>query len=117
MARLSGDERRRRGRAKIPQTVRVRPSQPHGNDFDEVLPTLNVSRDGLYFASQRDTYYKDMRLFVIFPYSTSLGAINQEFIAKVVRIDQLADGTRGIAVQLLMPIHLGTHETIRRDTG
>ena len=40
MARLTGPERRRKARLRLRQTVRVRPSDSHGHDFDEILPTL-----------------------------------------------------------------------------
>jgi hypothetical protein len=34
-------------------------------------------------------------------------------VGKVVRIDDLGHGRRGIAVQILMPIYLGGKETVR----
>jgi hypothetical protein len=110
MANPAGDERRRMGRTKIAQAVRVRPSLPLREDFDDVARTLNASRSGIYFKAWRDAYYNEMRLFVTYPYSTLPGAINQEFVGRVVRIDQLADGRRGIAVELLMPFHLASYE-------
>jgi len=114
MARPSGEERRNKGRTKVALAMHVRPSSPHGDDFDELVETLNVSRYGLYFVTQRHSYHKEMRLFVTYPYSTKPGAINQEYVAKVTRIDHLADGNHGIAVELLTRIHLGTPETIKK---
>lgn len=111
--RNSKEERRRKARTKIPQMVRVRPSEPLLDTFDEVLPTVNAARNSVYFVAQRDVYHTGMRLFVTFPYSTAPGAINQEFLGYVARIDQLAGGRRGVAVELLMPIYVGTKETIR----
>ena len=96
------------------QKVRVRPSEPRGNDFDEVVDTLNVCRNGVYFASERASYQKDMRLFVTYPYDIGHGAINQEYLGLVVRIDQLPDGRRGIAVELKMKINLGARDTIAK---
>jgi hypothetical protein len=113
MARLTGPERRRKGRLRLPQTIRVRPSEPHGHDFDEILPTQNTARDSVYFVSKNELYTKDMRLFVTYPYSDGLGSINREFLGKVVRIDDLGHARRGIAVELLMPIYLGGKETLR----
>lgn len=92
--------------------MRVRPSEPRGNDFDEVVDTLNVCRNGVYFASERASYQKGMRLFVTYPYATGHGAINQEYLGLVVRIDELPNGRRGIAVELKMKINLGARDTI-----
>jgi hypothetical protein len=106
-------ERRRKTRSKLPQMVRVRPSQPISDGFDEVVPTVNASRNSVYFVAQRDVFWQDMRLFVTYPYSTAPHALNQEFLGRVTRIDQLPGGKRGIAVELLMPLYVGTHETVR----
>ena len=92
--------------------MRVRPSEPRDKDFDEVVDTLNVCRTGIYFASDRDAYYRDIRLFVTYPYATGPSAINQEYIGRVVRIDHLPDGRRGIAVHLQMKLNLGARETV-----
>ncbi len=113
MPRFSGPERRRKARLRLPQVIRVRPSDPHFHDFDEILPTLNTSRDSVYFASRNDSYTEGMRLFVTYPYSDTPGSINRESLAKVVRIDQLEPDRWGIAVQILMPVYLGGKETVR----
>lgn len=111
MARLTGPERRRRARLKLQQTVRVRPSDSHRDDFDEILPTLNTSRDSVYFASKNQAYTEGMRLFVTYPYSDGPGSLNRESLGRVVRIDDLGHGRRGIAVEILMPVYLGGKET------
>jgi hypothetical protein len=113
MGRLTGPERRRKGRLKLPQTVRVRPSDAHGSDFDEILPTLNSSRDSVYFASKNQFYTQGMRVFVTYPYSDGPGSLNRESLGKVVRIDDLGHGRRGIAVEILMPVYLGGKETLK----
>ncbi len=113
MGRPSTTERRRRARVKLPQVVRVRPSDPIRYDFDEILPTLNISRDSVYFASKNGFYKQGMRVFITFPYSDSFGSINREFLGRVVRIDDLGQNRRGIAVEILMPIYVGGKETVR----
>ena len=113
MARLSGPERRRKARLRLPQTVRVRPSDSQRHDFDEILPTLNTSRESVYFASKNESYAEGMRLFVTCPYSEEPGSLNRESLGKVVRIDDLGHGRRGIAVEILMPIYLGGKETLK----
>jgi hypothetical protein len=114
MGRLTGPERRRKARLRLSQTVRVRPSEHSGNDFDEILPTLNTSRESVYFASMNESYKEGMRLFVTYPYSDRLGSINRESLAKVIRIDDLGRGRRGIAVEILMPLYLGGKETLKK---
>lgn len=111
VAALPDTERRHKRRAKVAQPVRVRPSEPRDNDFDEVRVTLNVCRDGLYFATQRDSYFKGLRLFITFPYQDHPGAINLEYIGKVVRVDRLADGRHGVAIHLLMSFNLKSQDT------
>ncbi len=108
MPRLGTEERRRKGRLKLPRVVRVRPSEPGLNDFDEILPTLNAAMDSVYFVSKNRRYKEGLRLFITYPYSDTPGSINQESLGKVVRVDELDHGRRGIAVQILMPLHLGT---------
>ena len=113
MARPPAQERRRKSRLRLPQTVRVRPSDPQRIDFDEILPTLNTSRDSVYFASKNQAYAEGMRVFITCPYSDGPGSINRESLGKVVRIDELGNGRRGIAVEILMPVYLGGKETVR----
>lgn len=113
MHHLGAAERRRKGRLKVPRVVRVRPSEPGVTDFDEVLPTQNAAQDGIYFISKNVRYKEGLRLFVTFPYSDAPGAINQESLGKVVRVEELDHGRRGIAVQILMPLYLGAKETVR----
>ncbi len=113
MARPPAQERRRKVRLRLPQTVRVRPSDPRRIDFDEILPTVNTSRDSVYFVSKNTDYKEGMRVFITFPYSDRPGSINRESLGKVVRIDELGHGRRGIAVEILMPLYLGGKETVR----
>jgi hypothetical protein len=113
MPRLGTEERRRKGRLKVPRVVRVRPSEPGLTEFDEILPTQNAALDSVYFVSKNRKYKEGMRLFITFPYSDSPGSINQESLGKVVRVEELDHGRRGIAVQILMPLYLGAKETLR----
>ncbi len=100
-------ECRRSRRAKVGLPVRARPSDPTKDDhFEEVRPTLNASRDGLYFATWSQSYYQGMRLFVTFPYSSSEALMDGEYVGRVARVDRLSDGRLGVAVQLLTTINL-----------
>lgn len=107
------EERRKKGRLRVPRMVRIRPSEPHLKDFDEILPTQNSAIDSVYFISKNPKYQPGMRVFVTHPYSDGPGSLNREYLGKVVRTDELDHGRRGIAVQLLMPIYLGGKETLR----
>jgi hypothetical protein len=113
MVRPSSEERRRKIRTKIPRMIRVRPSEPTLEDFDEILPTINSSRESVYFVPQNGIFELNMRVFVTYPYAEGPGSINQEFLGKVTRVDKLPGAKQGVAVQLLMPIYVGTKETMR----
>lgn len=106
-------ERRKRARLKLPQTVRVRPSDIHRQNFDEILPTLNTSRDSVYFVTKNASYVEGMRVFITFPYSDEPGSLNRESLGRVVRIEDLGQGRRGIAIEILMPLYVGGKETLR----
>ncbi len=82
----SGIDRRRRRRAKISAQVHVR-AVNSPEPFEEVCMSIDVSRDGLLFASKFSGYWKGQILEVAFPYSNMAGAINQGQPAEVVRID------------------------------
>jgi len=113
MRRAGKEERRRKGRLRLARVVRVRPSEPHLQDFDEILPTQNAAADSIYFVSKNQKYRPGMRVFVTYPYADGPGSINREYLGQVVRTDELDHGRRGVAVQLLMPIYLGGKETVR----
>ena len=60
-------EQRRGRRAKLARTLRVRPSEPRDEHFEDLPLTVNASREGVYFTTRRETYYPGMRVFVTFP--------------------------------------------------
>jgi hypothetical protein len=86
--------------------VRARPSQPTDDEFDEVLDTLNSSRGGCYFAGDSPRYKRHTRLFVTFPYSSAVGALNRDYIGEVLRVDDLPDGRIGVAINFVTTIGL-----------
>lgn len=111
VAPLAGESRRSR-RAKVGLALRARPSDPEKDDhFEEVRMTLNASRDGIYFATWSESYYHGMRLFVTFPYSSSVALADGEYVGQVMRVDRLGDGRLGVAVQLLTTINLRVSNT------
>jgi hypothetical protein len=95
-------ERRRVSRAKIGLTVRVRPSNVSHNLFEEVRTTWDVSRQGLYFTTQRLSYRVGMNVTVTCPYSRTPETTGDDSEqGRVVRVDRLSGGYFGIAVVLL----------------
>lgn len=113
MIRSSSQERRHKTRSRLPRMIRVRPSEPTPEEFDEILPTINASRNSVYFVPQNGIFEPHMRVFVTYPYASDPGSINQEFLGAVTRVDKLPGNKQGVAVKLLMPIYVGTKETIR----
>ena len=93
----SDADRRRRRRAKISAQVYVKLLDSE-KPFEEICMSVDVSRDGLLFASESPNYSKGQRLEIIFPYSNMPGAINQGQVAEVVRLVPQPNGKHGIAV-------------------
>ena len=95
-------ERRGTRRCKITQLMRIRPSDPERNHFDDLRGTLSVSRGGIYFQTSETGYEVGMRLFVCMPYSQEASAMSREYLAEVVRVDALVNGMTGIGFKILM---------------
>lgn len=93
--------RRRNRRLKIGQPFRLRPTDPRPEDFEETGITKNVSRDGIYFVSQRGSYKEGMRLFVTLPYHSPSEPGDHEYVGQVTRVELFSEGQHGVAVQLL----------------
>ena len=96
---------RRSRRAKIARTLRVRPSEPRDEHFEDLSTSINASKEGIFFSTRRATYYPGMRVFVTFPYSSPYDPMNCEYVAQVVRVDKLPNGKFGVAVNLLMTVN------------
>ena len=97
-------ERRVTRRCKITQVMRVRPSNPANEQFDDVRGTLSVSRSGVYFHSELNSYEVGMRLFLTLPYSQDPTAVDREYLGEVARVEPLVTGQYGIGVKLLMEV-------------
>jgi hypothetical protein len=92
-------------RAKIARPVRVRPSEPRDDHFDDQPISVNVSKSGIYFVTRQKSYYPGMRVFVTFPYSSPHDPMNCEYVAQVVRVEKLENGKTGVAVHLQMSMN------------
>lgn len=95
-------EKRISPRAKISRMLRVRPSDPDVEHFDEILATVNVSKRGIYFHTHRQGYYVGMRLVVTYPFTFEKDPTQAEYLAEIVRIEKLTDSRVGVAVHLIM---------------
>ena len=96
------NERRSSRRCKITQLMRIRPSDPERDHFDDIRGTLSMSRTGVYFHSSEEAYQVGMRLFVTMPYSKEPTSMYREYLAEVVRRDTLPNGLFGIGFKILM---------------
>ena len=88
--------------------MRVRPSEPRDDHFEDLPSSVNASKHGIYFISKRTNYYKGMRVFVTFPYTSAHDPMNSEYLAEVVRIDALPNGKFGVAVDLKMSVNMSS---------
>jgi hypothetical protein len=103
-------ERRGTRRCKITQLMRVRPSDPEKDHFEDLRGSVSVSRTGVYFHSSETGYEIGMRLFVTMPYSKDPSAMNREYLAEVVRRDALSNGLTGVGIKMLM--EMGMQHTV-----
>ena len=94
-------ERRRSRRIRIGQPLKIRPSDPKDEPFEDTNVTTNVSREGIYFVTRLKSYREGMRLFVAVPHHAAKEPQDREYLGQVVRVDALLDERFGIAVQFL----------------
>ena len=98
----SSTERRGSRRCRITQLMRIRPSDPNLDHFEDLRGSASVSRSGVYFKSSEASYEVGMRLFVTMPYSQDPASMSREYLAEVVRRDVLPTGMFGIGFKILM---------------
>jgi hypothetical protein len=101
-------EKRRGRRAKMARPVRVRPSEPRDDHFEDLPVSVNASKDGVYFVTRLKSYYKGMRVFVTFPFNSPHDPMNCEYVAEVVRVEELPKEKFGVAVHLKMSVNYGS---------
>ncbi len=98
-------EKRCSRRAKIVKPLRVRPSEPRDEHFEDLPVSINASKEGIYFHTRRSSYYKGMRVFVTFPFASQYDPMNCEYVAEVVRIETLPNGRFGVALHLIITVN------------
>lgn len=103
-------ERRSTRRCKITQLMRIRPSDPERDNFEDLRGSMSVSRTGVYFQTSEANYELGMRLFVTMPYSQGAMAMSHEYLAEVVRVEPMSNGMIGIGFKMLMQMgSVSTH--------
>jgi len=106
-------ERRGSRRCKITQLMRIRPSDPEKDHFEDMRGTLSVSRSGVFFQTSEAGYEIGMRLFVTLPFSQAPMSLNREYLAEVVRRDALPTGMFGVGIKILM--EMGIQQPVIHD--
>ncbi len=92
---------RRRERLKISLPVHVRPFDARYAEIEEVAQVIDFTRDGIFFRTRMPHYCLGMRLIVTFPYGDKVSA-HRRMLTTVVRLDRFDNGTRGVAVRVLL---------------
>jgi hypothetical protein len=82
--------------------MRIRPSDPEIEPFDDIRSTHSVSQTGVSFRSSEPKYEVGMRLFVSLPYANDPADMTREYLMEVVRRDSLPSGLFGIGLKILM---------------
>jgi hypothetical protein len=108
--------KRRHRRAKIAKPMRVRPSEPRDEHFEDMPISVNASKEGIYFHTRRANYYKGMRVFVTFPFTSAHDPMNCEYVAEVVRVEDLPNARFGVALHLLMTVNFNSNSTPAHKT-
>src|SRR2546427_4255463 len=99
--RISEENRRRNHRARISLPIRVRSADFVDDQVDEVRATINVSRGGLYFSSQRCSYHRGMKLLLTILLRDFVVVAGPGGGGRGVRGGHFKNGRTGVAVRLL----------------
>ena len=92
---------RTRMRLKLSLPVHVRPFDARFAEIEDVGQVVDFTRDGLYFKTKMPHYFVGMRLIVTFPFGEKVSA-HRKFLASIVRLEQLENDSRGIALRFLL---------------
>ena len=79
------------------QTVRIRPVE--SQYVEEIRSTLNVTWEGLYFATSIGHYFSGMIVYVAQSFQPTASA-KTESQGTVVRVDKLKEGRWGVGVHM-----------------
>jgi hypothetical protein len=90
-------DRRREPRVQVDRLVYIQMADAGDAYFEEVRTMRDLSRNGFYFFTDRDSYQPGIQLHVV----PAFGCLNLEYLGEVVRVEQLPFGEFGVAVRLL----------------
>ncbi len=86
-------------RESLSEPVLIRPFDPLFQE--EICTTANVSRSGLYFVTPTQHYFVGMNVVLTLNFGPD-DPIHREQIGDVVRVDELDEDLRGVAIRILM---------------
>ncbi len=98
-SRVPADRRKRR-RALISAPIRVRAVDVTQGGPDEVSVTLDVSPNGVLFVTSLTMFTTGMEVAVTFPYEKAAQMARAEQSGRIVRISEMGDGKRSVAIAL-----------------
>src|SRR5580700_10095876 len=101
--RTTQTERRGTRRCKITQLMRIRPSDPEKEHFEDLRGTMSVSRTGVYFVTM--------------PYTQGAASMSREYLAEVVRVEPMANGMTGIGFKILMEMGMQANHSYGLSTS
>jgi CheY-like chemotaxis protein len=93
-------ERRRKSRLLISTPVRVRGVAAADQSSDESTTTINLSPTGILIETANPAYYRGMKVAVVLPFEESAGVAQSEQEGIVVRVGELRNGRRAVAIAL-----------------
>ena len=93
-------ERRREPRTDLSQVVRIRPFD--SNLLPEDCTTLNVSQDGLYFATSKGHYARGVYVYVTSDFQSE-NPMDHAVAGVVVRVERLEEDKWGVAIRTFSP--------------
>jgi DNA-binding NarL/FixJ family response regulator len=99
-------ERRREPRTKLSQVVRIRPFD--SNLLPEDCTTLDLSADGLYFATSKGHYARGLYVYVMSDFQLD-DPMDQAVAGVVVRVETLEDDIWGVAIHTFSPMSSMVH--------
>jgi len=94
---VAADNRRDSSRVDTTHSVCIQAFDESDGNFRDITPALDVSKQGMAFASKLTVYYLGMKLRVTYPYTA---AMQKHYTGKILRIQRLDDNFQRISVHL-----------------
>lgn len=101
---VAREERRRTRRVRIGLAARLKPYNQSLHLPPETRPTTDISRDGIYFTTLRDSYNIGMHLMVTCPHTGACAGRDAGDLARVVRVESRNEKEWGVALNFVRSI-------------